>query len=177
MHLLDTHPDLAARVPVEEWIEKPGIPACARRPRSEAFARVEAEASLWLSGSAPATGLSTAAWSTQEWLHFLRALPARLPREKMLELDEAFHLTGSGNSEIENQWLLMAIGNGYDPAYPQLEQFLVSMGRRKFLKSLYEALVKTPEGKSRALAIYRKARPTYHPIAVATVDKIVGWPE
>jgi hypothetical protein len=35
--------------------------------------------------------------------------------------------------------------------------------------------VKTPEGKARALAIYRKARPTYHPIAVAMVDKIVGW--
>jgi hypothetical protein len=49
------------------------------------------------------------------------------------------------------------------------------MGRRKFLKPLYEELVKTPEGKARAQAIYRKARPTYHHIAVTTVDKIVGW--
>jgi hypothetical protein len=49
------------------------------------------------------------------------------------------------------------------------------MGRRKFLKPLYEALVKTPEGRARALEIYRKARPTYHPIAVTTVDEIVGW--
>jgi hypothetical protein len=92
------------------------------------------------------------------------------------ELDQAFHLTDSGNAEITNQWLLMAIARDYEPAYPRLAQFLVSMGRRKFLKPLYEALVKTPEGKARALAIYRKARSTYHPIAVATVDKIVGWP-
>ena len=33
------------------------------------------------------------------------------------------------------------------------------------------------EHRERALAIYRKARPTYHPIAVATVDAIVGWKE
>ena len=175
-NLLDDHRELAARVPVEEWVERPGIPAGAPRPKSEAFERVEAEASRWLAGKVPTSGLPASAWSTQEWLHFLRALPASLGHEKMAELDEAFHLTDSGNSEITNQWLLMAIANGYEPAYPRLEQFLVSMGRRKFLKPLYEALVKTPEGKVRALAIYRKARLTYHPIAVATVDKIVGWP-
>jgi len=175
-NLLDANRELAARVPVEEWVEKPGIPASAPRPKSEAFERVEAEAVRWLAGKAPASGLPAGGWSTQEWLHFLRALPATLPREKMAELDQAFHLTDSGNSEITNQWLLISIGNGYEPAYPRLERFLVSMGRRKFLKPLYEALVKTPEGQTRALAIYRKARATYHPIAVATVDKIVGWP-
>jgi hypothetical protein len=69
----------------------------------------------------------------------------------------------------------MAIASRYEPAFPKLEEFLTSMGRRKFLKPLYEALVKTPDGKELALAIYRKARPGYHPIAIATVDKIVGW--
>jgi hypothetical protein len=47
------------------------------------------------------------------------------------------------------------------------------VGRRKYLKPLYEELVKTPDGKTRAQAIYRKARPGYHPIAVSTVDGIV----
>ncbi len=94
----------------------------------------------------------------------------------MAELEHVFQLTASGNSEIANQWLLLSIASGYESAYPRLEEFLTSMGRRKFLKPLYEALVKAPEGRERALAIYRKARPTYHPIAVTTVDKIVGWP-
>ena len=39
---------------------------------------------------------------------------------------------------------------------------------------LYRELIKTPEGKARALAIYRKARPSYHPIAVDSVDKLLG---
>jgi hypothetical protein len=35
-------------------------------------------------------------------------------------------------------------------------------------------LAKTPEGKERALAIYAKARPLYHQIAVDGIDKILG---
>jgi leukotriene A-4 hydrolase/aminopeptidase len=174
-NLLDASPELASRIPVEEWVEKPGIPANAPRPHSDAFARVEAETARWLQRKIPASEVDAGAWNTQEWLHFLRALPVPLGGQRMAELDRAFRLTASSNAEITNQWLLMAIASGYEAAYPRLGEFLTSMGRRKFLKPLYEALVKTPAGKERALAIYRKARPTYHPIAVATVDKIVGW--
>lgn len=176
MHnLLDTDRTRAARIPIEEWVEKPGIPAGAPQPRSDAFTAVESASRQWVEERTPASGIDTREWSTQEWLHFLRGLPDPLPVARMAELDRAFSLTSSGNSEITNQWLSMAIANGYRPAYGRLESFLTSMGRRKFLKPLYEALVKTPQGKARALAIYRKARPTYHPIAVAMVDKIVGW--
>ena len=77
------------------------------------------------------------------------------------------------NSEITAQWLLMAIRAGYSPAWPRLEAFLIGVGRRKFVKPLFEALVKTPDGKARAKAIYAKARPVYHPITQATVDAIL----
>jgi hypothetical protein len=174
-NLLDESPELAARVPVEDWIEKPGLPASAPRPHSDALARVEAEARRWLDGEAQASKIDSRGWTTHEWLLFLRALPLPLDRERMAELDRAFHLTASKNSEITNQWLVTAIASRYEPADQRLEEFLTSMGRRKFLKPLYEALVKTPQGRARALEIYRKARPTYHPIAVATVDEIVGW--
>ena len=97
------------------------------------------------------------------------------PASRMAELDRAFHLTRSGNSEIEFQWLLMSIRNRYEPAYPRLEEFLTTIGRRKFIKPLYEELAKTPEGKERALAIYRRARPTYHPIAVTSIDEVLKW--
>jgi hypothetical protein len=93
----------------------------------------------------------------------------------MAELDHAFHLTRSGNSEIAFQWLLMAIKNHYQPADQRLEEFLLTIGRRKFIKPLYEELAKTPEGKERALAIYKRARPTYHPIAVATIDDVLKF--
>jgi hypothetical protein len=162
-------------VPVEEWIFKPGIPASAPQPKSEAFAKVEAQAKSWLDSRLPASRLQTSDWSFQQWLHFLRSLPADLSPEKMRELDQTFRLTQSGNAEIAHQWLLMAIRSHYTPAYERVEEFLITVGRRKFLRPLYSELVKTPEGRDRAQVIYKKARPGYHPIAVATIDEIVSW--
>jgi aminopeptidase N len=172
-NLLDPNPQLAAKIQLEEWIYKPGLPANAPRPQSDAFAKVEAQAKEWLEGKTPAAKLQTKQWTTQEWLHFLRFLPQRLNANQLKELDQAFGLTKIGNAEIAHQWLLISIRNSYATAYPRLEEYLTSIGRQKLIKPLYEELVKTPEGKERALKIYAKARPGYHPIAQTAVDKIV----
>lgn len=153
--------ELPNAVPLEEWIYGSGIPAGAAEPHSDAFARVE--------GGWPS---DTSAWSTQEWLHFLRSLD----RPDMPHLECAFHLTESGNAEILSQWLLMAIRAWYVPAFPKIEEFLCSAGRRKFLKPLYSELMKTPEGEARARRIYARARAGYHPIAQSSIDGIVGPP-
>src|SRR5688500_1909193 len=49
-NLLDKDPAMAAGVPVDEWITKPGLPASAPKPTSPAFARVEEQAKRWLGG-------------------------------------------------------------------------------------------------------------------------------
>jgi leukotriene A-4 hydrolase/aminopeptidase len=186
-NLLNENPTLAAKVPVDEWINQPGIPASAPQPSSTAFAEVEEQAKRWLDKKITASQIPTAKWTTQEWLHFLRLVQDRYdgpvptagvgssPALSMADLDAAFHLTRSGNSEIVFQWLLMSIRNHYEAANARLEEFLLTIGRRKFIKPLYEELAKTPEGKARALAIYRRARPTYHPIAVASIDEVLKW--
>jgi leukotriene A-4 hydrolase/aminopeptidase len=172
-NLLDPNPQLAAKIQLDEWINKPGLPASAPKPQSDAFAKVEAQAKEWLDGKTPAANLQTKQWSTQEWLHFLRFLPQQLTAKQLKELDQVFGLTKIGNAEIAHQWLLISIRNNYETAYPRLEEYLTSIGRQKLIKPLYEELVKTPAGKERALKIYAKARPGYHPIAQTAVDKIV----
>ena len=102
----------------------------------------------------------------------MQALPEKLPVEKMAELDQPFGLTARGNSEIAHQWLLMSIHNGYKPADARLESYLTSIGRRKLVLPLYRALLATPEGRERAQAIYVKARQTYHPITVDSIDRL-----
>lgn len=173
-HLLKGDPEKAAKVLVDEWLYRPGVPGTAPDVRAAAFARVEEQAKSWATGATAAKGLRTQDWSTQEWQHFLEELPEDLSAARMAELDKALGFTKRGNSEIIFQWLQLAIRHRYEPAYPRLEEFLTSQGRRKFLKPLYEELVKTPEGKERARRIYAKARPTYHPISVATIDGILG---
>jgi aminopeptidase N len=137
---------------VDAWLHQPGLPANAPRVSYDFE-------------TTPRPG-----WATQEWLHWLRQ---QAPDAPLAELDRQWKFTQSGNSEIVAQWLLMAVRAGYAPAYERLEQFLTTVGRRKYVKPLYEALIKTPEGRARAEAIYRKARPAYHPITQATVDAIL----
>lgn len=162
----------AKQVDLQAWLSAPGLPAFPE-PTSSRFSQITRTARKWNSGELPASAIDSKAWTTQEWLHFLRALPTDLSSEKMAQLDQAFGLTARKNSEISAQWLEMAIRSNYEPAYGRLEEFLTTVGRRKFLMPLYRALIATPEGQERARVIYEKARPRYHPIAVESVDQLL----
>jgi leukotriene A-4 hydrolase/aminopeptidase len=165
----------ASKVPLDRWLEAPGLPPGAPRPVSARLQAATRMAEDWNAGRLQTSEVPFGTWATQERLAFLRGLPSPLPLPRMAELDAAFGLTATGNNEIAFQWLLMAIRGGYPAAERRLEDFLVSIGRRKYIKPLYEELVKTPPGRARAMAIYRKARPGYHPIAVDTMDRILDW--
>jgi leukotriene-A4 hydrolase len=175
-HLLDTHPGLAESLRLDDWIHAPGLPATAITVRSAAFARVDQAVAAFAAGTPPAQ-LDTAGWTTHHWLRSLRNLPRPLPPARMAELDAAFHFTDTGNDEILDAWLLLAIRNAYEPAGAALERFLIAVGRRKYLQPLYTELAKTPAGAETALRIYARARPGYHPITRAAVDKILDWRE
>lgn len=153
-------PDVASKVPLDEWLNKPGIPASAPRVTSDELDKVKADASK----------ADTANWTTQHWLQFLRIQPKDAD---LARLDRTFGFTKSGNAEILTEWLGMAIRAGYRPAETRTREFLTTVGRRKFLKPIYEELVKTPEGKRRAQAIFAEAKAGYHPIAAATIAGIV----
>jgi aminopeptidase N len=173
-HLFPKQAGRVEPVDLHTWIHEPGLPPDAPEFRSERFAKVDAEVRRWLDGQVATRDLSAKGWSTQEWLHFLQALPARIPSACLAELDKSFGLTERGNAEVVHQWLLIAIRAGYAPADARLEQFLTTIGRRKFLLPLYEELAKTPAGKARARAIFAKARPFYHPIAADSVDRLLS---
>lgn len=148
---------LLKRFPGEQigaWLQQPGLPAGA--PNVQVDFDTEPKRS----------------WSTQEWLHWLRSMDG-ITAESMAELDRRWSFTENGNSEILAQWLMMSIKAGYRPAGAALERFLVEVGRRKFVKPLFEALLKSPEGRERAAAIYDKARRGYHPITQAAIDALL----
>jgi hypothetical protein len=171
--LLDKDPVLAKAFPLDEWINKPGLPQGIPAVVSPALSFAETQAKLYSIGTLAADKLPGKKWSTQEWLYFLRSLPDHIPAFKLKALDDAHHLTQTGNNEVLCQWLEMAIRSEYEPAYPRVESFLLSQGRRIYVKPLYEAMLKTPAGKERAKAIYAKARPGYHSITAGTIDEMM----
>ncbi len=173
--LLGSDDRLESRIGLEEWIFQPGLPANCPRIESPELERVAGEVGRFGAGS-PAGELDVEGWTTHHWLYFLRALPDRVETPRLADLDETFGLTATRNSEVLNDWLLVAIRNGYRTAFPALEEFLKSQGRRKFVLPLYEALMRESMGEL-AHRIYREARPLYHPVSVTSIDPVVEWPD
>lgn len=173
-NLLDGNEQLAKDLKINDWVYGPGIPDNCPTVSSARFEQVDAARTAWQDGTA-AADLDVDAWTTHEWLQFLRKLPADLTMEQMSELDAAFGFTKSGNNEILAAWFVNTINNGYTPADAAVEKFLVSVGRRKFLTPLYKALVAADPSKEKARAIYAKARPNYHSVSTATMDELLDW--
>ena len=159
---------LKSKIQVDRWVYEPGLPENCPRTLPKRFENVNKAVKDFEAGSA-AKNLATQSWSTHEWLQFLRGLKHPLPLDRMNELDAAFQLTTSGNSEIADEWYKLCIHSKYDAAYPAMEDFLTTVGRKKFLEPLYHEMLKTDEGKKMALRIFEKAKVNYHP---QTADKI-----
>jgi leukotriene-A4 hydrolase len=160
----------------KQWIYGAGIPESCPPIISSRFELVDVQITAFNNGGL-SSELQTKNWVAQEWIHFLSGIQQNLSSTRMKELDDTFDLTNSGNSEIAVLWFLMAINNQYTAAYPQMESFLNSVGRRKFIMPLYQALMQTEAGKQMAMAIYKKSRQNYHPVATGSVDELLQWKE
>jgi leukotriene-A4 hydrolase len=162
----------------DEWIYGKGIPENCVVIESDRFEKVSEKAALISSiSSASELGVKNTDWSTQEWMHFIREIPADADADKLAMLDKEFNFSNCGNAEVMSEWYLVSIQKGYDKINKPMENFLVNVGRRKFLQPLYEELAKTEEGMILAKKIYTKARPNYHSVSSGTIDEILGWEE
>jgi aminopeptidase N len=170
--LVASRPDAVSAAELDEWLNAPGLPASTPAPKAAAFEKVASAREVWLNGAAPASSIDAAAWTTQEWLHFINGLPEETAAERLRELDLAFDLTGSRNAEIAFAWQMKAIKAGYAPAMPALENFLTRVGRGKFIYPLYRALKEKGE-LATAERIFEKAKAGYHPIAQRRVEEIL----
>jgi leukotriene-A4 hydrolase len=161
---------------VDEWIYGEGIPESCIAVESDRFEKVSEKAALITSiSSAKELNVKKTDWSTQEWMHFIRQIPEEANASKMAMLDKEYNFSNCGNSEIMAEWYVVSIRKDYDKIDPYMEDFLINVGRRKFLQPIYEELAKSEEGLAQAKAIYAKARPNYHAISSGTVDEILGW--
>ena len=171
-NLLNNDKALEEKINIKAWVYGPGIPANCPRADHERFDKVNAEREKFLKAG-DAAALDTKGWTTHEWLHFLRKMPKPLTKEQMAALDKTYHFTQSGNSEISNLWFVMAVAASYEGAYPEMEKFLSSVGRRKFLEPLYEEMMSTGK-QDMAKRIYEKYKMNYHPLAQSTLDKLIN---
>ena len=191
---------------VMAWIDGEGLPVGGFPVlESKEFERVEQQVSKFLWSGEPlhagssipcdASVIDTSGFTTHHWLHLLRKLhtradgsPGRLSREEMAGLDARFHFTQTQNAEIACDWFVLSIQSDYRPAYQAMHDFLLKVGRRKFLMPIYEALLAQyvvkdgkyewafAQGKEMATEIFLQAEPGYHPVAARSLRELLGLP-
>jgi len=175
-HLWVNAPDAVTKEEIIEWVYGQGLPGTIEAPVSDAFAQVAAHQSQWLAGEKSANDIPTAGWTTHEWLHFINSLPDGLSQANFTELDNAFDLSTSQNAEIAFAWYMQSIKGGYVPAMAPLDDFLIRVGRGKFIYRLYQALIDAGQ-REWAAEVFARARSGYHPIAQRRIDTIFAEAE
>jgi len=171
-NLLDKNPEWKSKINYEEWIFQPGLPSNCESMKSKELERVSKSIEIYKTDKNPES-IDTSGYTTHHWLFFLRNLPA-LHATDMQKLDERFGFSSGGNSEILCDWFVLSVRYKYEPAYEAMKQFLGHVGRRKFLLPIYKELIKTPEGKEMAKAIFKQYQSGYHAVAVNTLKELLG---
>ena len=165
---------LEGKLQLDKWAYQPGLPSNAVHVASATLARVDEDRKRFELGAA-ASSIDVKGWSTQEWLRFLDGLPRQQSPERLIEMDKTFGLSASPNAYIRCAWFEIAIANHFDPVVPALEQHLTTVGRMLLVTPLYKGMKAQGEwGTPIARRIYAKAKPTYHPVAQAAIEKILG---
>ncbi|GGX60003.1 aminopeptidase [Litorimonas cladophorae] len=171
------NPDALTCAELDAWVYGPGLPSTARTPQSDAFDEVTGLLGTWLAGDSNGDEMLAASkeWSTHEWLHMLNSLDdfGDVGVETLDVLDETYAFTGTANAETAFAWYMQAIEGGYEPAYPALEEFLMTVGRGKFIYRLYGALKENGQAEM-ANRIFAEAKAGYHPIAQRRISDILA---
>jgi hypothetical protein len=158
---------------IDEWLYRPGLPATMPKVAEDVFATVDAVAADWRAGRIATAALPVKDWIPQEWVRFLAEQPADLEDAKLAELRSTFKLGADGNAEIALGWLELVIRAQYEPAYADLERFLLDTGRWRLVETLFRELSRTESGRALGERIYAKAKPGYHQSIQDAVERLL----
>ena len=172
-NLLAKNPKIMSDAELDEWLYGPGIPASATRAVSTRLAKLNDTTARWLKGDIKTAQLPAKDWNAAEWMKFLNDIDNKTNAAKLEELDKAFGLARTGNNEVAFRFYRAAVHAGYRGIRPNLEAFLLSVGRQKFVVPLYTALVNDPKERAFAVGVFAKARERYHPETQASVAKVM----
>ncbi len=165
----------------KEWLYEKGIPKNCVKIDSPRFKEVEKLADNLAAGKnifktkRKKDKITRQKYITQEWLAFIRKLPKSISVEQLKLVDEKLNFKNSGNAEIMTEWFVLAIKAGYNDVRPEMEKFLMKVGRRKFLLPIYKTLAKDKDKSNLKFAkdTYLKARPYYHSVSQKTMDDLL----
>lgn len=164
----------ADAIGIDEWIYSAGLPANTAVVQSAELEKVDELRLKWEGDEIKNSDLPWNNWSYQERYRFLSNVNYNLSLTKIQSLDESFHISKIGNSEVLFAWLMLSIQAKNEAVFADLATFLEKVGRRKFVAPLYEAMENNGYHVT-ALSIYAHCRGNYHAVTQNTVDETLHY--
>ncbi|XP_076897125.1 leucine aminopeptidase-like [Bidens hawaiensis] len=165
-------PGIENDIDLKTWTEGTGIPPEAMEPVSNIYTKIVSLAHEFTQGRMPSEE-EVANWHGQQWELYLENLPKSVEASQVTALDQRYRLSESKDYEVKVAFLQLAIRSRCDEYYNVVEKTLKEVGRMKYLRPLYTALVQgKEEEKIFAQRVFAETRETYHPIAQGVVESI-----
>jgi leukotriene-A4 hydrolase len=170
--LLSQKPDLITQKQIDDWVYQKPLPGDTLLPHSALLDKVQKARADWLAGKLVTDALP-GDWNVHEWVYFLDGMPDSVTLDQLKSLDARFKLTGSNNAIVAGSWYRLAIVHGDTAVYPEVQDYLCHIGRMYLVKPLYRELSKTKDGRKFAEKVYAQAKPLYHPMTQAAVERVL----
>ena len=167
------------RFNTKEWIYKSGIPKNCYKIDSPRFRVIQKLADDFAHGKnifkvkRKKDKITRAKYVTQEWLAFIRRLPAKMSPTMLQNLDKELNFKGCGNAEIMTEWYVLGINSNYGDIRPDMEKFLKKVGRRKYLIPIYKTLACSPDNLSWAKKVFETAKINYHFVSKSSIEDVL----
>jgi leukotriene-A4 hydrolase len=165
-------PGIEERAGARRWLDEPGLPEDAPRPRSKRLDELREMARRAGEGVMPDENAAFRMNPT-ELLVFLQALPELSP-DVCGQLDALLGLSRRRSLELRHAFVLVQLRAGVPEGREAARRVLLESGRMKYLRPLYTELARRSQTRALAREIYEEARPSYHPIARTVVESILG---
>lgn len=164
----------------DEWIYHPGIPTNCIKINSQRLLDMQAWADRVNAGEGVFTceykNIKRADRVTQEWQAFVRKLSPELSTEVLNEIDSILMLSAEANPAIKSDWFILNINAGNKTIRPFIEAYLIKIGRRWYIESIYQALVDSglKGDKEFAISTFEKAKNGYHFVSKSTIEEVLN---
>ncbi|MDA3613549.1 M1 family metallopeptidase [Polluticaenibacter yanchengensis] len=163
-NLLHNDKATAGKLEIKKWLYESGIPANAYTPKSRKLEIIDSVAASINKNLVPAS-TQPETLTTTEALYFINALSDSLPPATMQKIDNVFNFTNSNNAEVQALWYVLALKTNYEKAWPAIQHFIATVGRRKFIFPIYKAM--KPEVAKRE---FEKNKKKYHSVVKVSLE-------
>lgn len=116
--------------------------------------------------------LDPKAFNTQQWIMYFRSLNSNLSSENLKKMDEVAHFS-QANSEVRFEWFLLNLRCENWSIEKDLQAFLASNGRRKYVLPLFNSIVRDKKRLKWAREVYQSAKGNYHSVTRHSVEKLL----